>query len=475
MFPSVRSYLLRSYPHISKPSGARVLTRFFVVILILSLLSWLFSELVAERLPKKGLSYLLYQAHDSIYLWLKSYAYTLFHPWSSVLLLPAVSVVAYLVLCKIFCRPLSRKAHAWCVTRALEFHMLHPIMIQTAPWLVKVAISPGMMIVVADYRRRLKLNELRALPHDRAPESLCTELIRLTRFLIELKTLERGERAVLEAAEWWCQAFFQLRWRRTALPGGKSWKKRWAVFSRKGRDLVLSLLDNPSFALLLEREAEKDAPFSRDALGLDLLMLASCDDPDMEAEFLKNIEAGTVKEALRRRLSRNVPRRREILERLRYHAQATRFPSLSHRNGDTVDQVSLADAGSPDEKRFRGRLSLRLAMEAALVTRHVSIALSYLDTLETLHLVGALSDSEQDWLPLVDGIPAPEDYRIIAELAERDQTDNDRSFKENGFFQDEMVHPSDMDWGWRAVRDLYHRAGPDLAPAKFRGGMRYGP
>jgi len=469
-----RSPLLRPFPRPSLPSRARMLTRGALMLSLGLLLYWLVAELRAERLPKSGFFFLLYKAHDQVYLWLKGWFYTWLHPWSLIALLPAFFATLYFLSCFVACRPLSRRIHAWLVSRALDVAALHPLMVETASWLAVFGVKPGMMTAVADRRRRQLLNKLHSLPGDRAPGKVCVELLRLTRFLIQLKRLNPPDaQADIEPLECWRQAFTPLRWRREALPDTKAWRKRWRAFVQMGSDLALAKLGFPSLTALFQSQSAEPAPFSRPALGLDLLILAF-EGTDLESELFEIAGCQSAATVLRRRLVQNTSRRRETLEMLRRRHDVLSPTPLAKGPSD-ADAAVLPGAGSPAEMRFWSALALFFAIEASRLAKDNAIAMGYLDSLEALRLTCAMAgEDEPAWLPIATHVPAPEDFRMLAEATRRDQEQRAHELNRNGFFKEGILHLNDMNWGWQTVEELNLAAGHSQNEALPGGFKKHG-
>lgn len=96
---------LRAMLAVAPQRPRRYMLRTLVVALVLAGLGYLGFAVVTERLPKTGPTWLLYLAHDQIWLWLRGTLWTQFFPYSLVWGIPALG--ALLILGIELCTPLG--------------------------------------------------------------------------------------------------------------------------------------------------------------------------------------------------------------------------------------------------------------------------------------------------------------------------------------------------------------------------------
>jgi len=429
--------------------------------------------LVALRMPdKEGLWRFLYEIHDTWFLWLKGYLYTLYYPDSLILLALIATLVVMFLFSYMFVLPITRKFHVRLIEYVVAKPPLHRMLLFTVRRLRRLEFAQKLIYEVVRRDRLLALNRIAMSPPAGADHSDCVAAADLTVLFVRLVLIRNpGFPEHLKAATCLHETFSHLL---RHANHDSSWFPTVMKNLTTNLDETLRLLTVARDHVENGRETgiEKNDP-SLDRIADNLYCLASL----YNSEILDNMFSAEIaskpatpaRDIVLRRLAVSVNERREELETIRGRLEIGIFRKSRTKIGtQPLDLLS----GQKDSLRLKGRLVLGIALDLAFLADMPEIALAYLDLFEALALV---SDTVEKRLGsrtagiadrasgLVGELPASDDYRFCAELSKKRLLKYEEEWRHPvPLLKERVLERKDFDSARARVSALRHAVGPDL-------------
>jgi hypothetical protein len=450
------SPLLKSMPMEARPRRARIPLRLSLVIIAGLFIAVPIFIVATRLLPVKGIGYVFYWIHDHVFLPIKGYTYTLFYPysiswWGMLLTVLITWLAAYLLMISF-----TRDPHIYLLRRIVRRDVRHRVLVKTSKWLKKWRFHPVLLKAVTDMERKKALYHLAALPLTVVDENVVKRAIRLTQLYIDLNTLPPvvGDSAYLEAIECWHEAYLQIHAGLEKNPGSEVLKRSIADLAGELEKITLPLL-NFKDSTTFKDALEKKPGFDVSTVLTDLLFLASPHNSRLAAHVSEGQAAGTAGAAAAR-LVGSMNGRLTILEKIREHLEKEAADSES----ELLETYKGFKSGTLS---ILSRLAFSLALDLSVLVGQVSIALGYMESLETLDFVLNCLEPEDPRVETVRSLvplPEPVHYRLCAELLEMEIKSYEETWQQSVLNKNGLISPADFELARTRVRALYHAAGP---------------
>lgn len=458
-------------PAHARPARARsVPKRLLLILIVAGIIGTPIFIMVTRILPEAGSGHIFYWIHDHIYLPIKGYTYTLFYPyslgwWGPLLTIIILWLIAYLAMVSFI-----RDPHIYFLRKVVRRNTRHRILVRTSKRLKKWKMEPVLLREVASQERKKALHRLIAIPLSKADEGAGKRLVNLTLLHIHLITLPAVSREnLLEAVLCWHQAYLGLRARQQKNPGIEGLKTLTSQLAKEIETFMPHLLNYKDRKQLTDAMEEK-ASFAVSSVVLDLFYLASLHNNGLAEELLDTSTAANtnaLKKAVASRLMASVTARQTILDETRTRLEKIRSREI---NPLAVKESKRFWPFLPDSKDnvllpAVVQLALAIALDLAVLADDVSIALGYMETMETLDFeLNCLEPGILEDVPVVSlvGLPGPAAYRLCAELLEGEIDAYEKAWRQSAPARDGSITAGDFELARTRVRALYHAAGPGL-------------
>lgn len=368
-----------------------------------------------EWLPQ-GLGWVLYASHDYVFLPIKGYTFTLFHPYSWIWWGLAFLVTAFATVNWVANLNLVRRAHIRLLRWAIARPTLHPWLIVGVRVFQRLSFEPELMRAVAQDEWRRAMQNLTCSALDGAPSRVCRALGHITRFVLSLEQVApHQDLAPWPAYLYWIQAVVYL--------GGYGAKNNgWFG------GLMISLLKAMPPSQQQENKpgaASRPDPgrcFNSEQLEADLRRIRQHGQDQWSDRKNGEEESGRL---LNQLAEASEERRRFFYDVCRHLEQQLSAPSLAEQNRwEDLSTIQSWETWLP----IAGKVALDVTLYAALAARRPRLAAAFLDGVDSLRL---LLDASVAWTPpgleaLAQDIPDSEAYRLVglmlqAKLMEQQQ------------------------------------------------------
>lgn len=434
------SPLLRPLPQVEKIGRAqRLAWRRPLLTILFALFLGIFFILWLQPFGRTGPGWPLYWLHDYVYLPIKGYTFTLYHPQSWIWW----GIIFTLILLWVGSFALDRSFILWWhvpwLKTAINQPLLAAVLVSAArflnrSFLRRLGFRSRLLASMVEKERRLALNQLR----QKASPNQIKTAVHLTKLLIELYLLdEKPERLhYLKSAVCWHETCLQLdvqnRRYGVDVTGGQT--ELGEIFPSVIKPLT-HLDDRTYFA-----RVDEPAGFDYHGLLIELVYLARVvfKGEDVLGKLPK-FETGASPEAW---LVEAVDRRRFLLYEA--HRQLLQSSSIG------ATPLTLLTDQSP-LALFIGQLAMSLAMHITLLTESPETGLAYLEAVEATNLTLQWTDSGDDLLQQLSALsyqlPTTEHYQWIAWLGDKKRRQLQTEVEINNLVGGEkpLLRQSDLD------------------------------
>jgi hypothetical protein len=441
---------------------ARIVLRLVIGSALAFVILLLILTVVFQPLKPIGVGYLIYWAHDNLYLVAKGYLYTLYLPQSLVWWICGLTAFGTWLVFWLLDRSVIRDTHIFLARRAIRQPQLGEFLIQFARWSARIGIRPQLLQAMAEHEWTKLAHRLATSSGQQPPKGVPDNLRRLTNFRFRLEMLPIPTpvttshlRAFLVVHD----TYFLLHYADIDYQED-AWKLIWTMSPK----------------LWLENGLSVEDRFTPEALLADvcLLLLIPNRSPDAVNAILAEILEGVGPESRSLMINPLEGLVRSVAWR------GAQLKSWNHGleqpgNGtfETVPRPLQVDEGMTDADRsIVGQLAVGVALSTAWRTASAAVGLRFIDAVEALKLTLALREPEAEPLTktlarqiaaLLQEVPRPFDYAISAQLLDRAQRRRQQEWRETVLadFGDGTVQDADFALGTTQVRSLYHAAGPE--------------
>lgn len=460
------SPILKEMPKEGKPKAGKLLRRVLVLLILLIAIITPIVLIYTRTAPETTLGSWLYWFHDNVYLPIKGYTYTFHYPMSLILWGPLLFIIMLWTVSYFSKTPVFRRLQIVLGRKAVRKKLFHPLLIKSAEKFKKWGAPPELLDAVADEQREINLYHLTTHPQDHSNLAKTTYLTLLHTRLLTLSPSTPENH--LTAAVHWLETYMNLDTRSKGNPNHERMERMEQLIADMTTQILpivepLLPYKNPG---KLDAAKQKEAGFDALSISVDLLYLSSLKSNEI-ARYVPgaNIPLEKRETVVIRRLAVSTASRRAFLDRNR-----TRLENRSR----LYYSVSLPT--EPEQLAAMGKLSLLIALHLSALTHSPSVALGFLESIETLDFVLHLWEPErpdktgskepsgqQRLLWLIDGLPTSRDYRFCAELAQQETIHQKEIWERSRKFSSEKEGPiREEDFGLAdsRVRSLFHAAGP---------------
>jgi hypothetical protein len=439
------------------------------LLLILLLLIW-------QPTARNGPVYLLYWLHDRLFLPFKAYTYTIFFPASLIWWGIAATIFSLWLVSFLSDRSLLVQPHLWLLRFAIHQPGLHPVLVGSARHLKKYDLKAALLKNVTEHERALACSHLGEQLATGADPTALRAAVGFTKLQVQLHAAPVSALVdQLYAAALWVETLSLLFI--LAIPGKhEADNLKSALLAELADCAGLILAGLPGHAHAAGPEQTLHSPFAPATFGADFSLIC-CSQPLIARHHLGADRAATLDSyRVKSHLVRSVARRRLLLDQMRQHLESDRVRN-SLSPGAATDGLGFPRTATPaaNELALMGQLSLGIALYTAALGAAPEVALSYLDTIETVGFALAFAPGLRSAEPpvqrqlaaLVGGLPTALDYRIAALLQTRHLDARRLAWVDSPFNHEELILPADFDLAGNQVAALLHAAGPPPAAANF--------
>jgi hypothetical protein len=179
------------------------------------------------------------------------------------------------------------------------------------------------------------------------------------------------------------------------------------------QDIGARLLHHP--ADLVQTALDTPASWQTTALAAELMCMLAATDP---THFWAHLPPAQTRLQCFRRVLAGAQWRRALTDRVRLGLEQGRV--YREEKGQFLDARVLEGLTSPASRAAAGRLAMTLALHVAWHTRHVEVALAYMESVEALRLIHAMLPSEsptvERFMDVVAETPTLDDYRLLGQF-----------------------------------------------------------
>jgi hypothetical protein len=344
-----------------------LLTVVGIIVLIALFFIWV------QPFGRYGLGRTLYWLHDTIYLPIKGYTFTLYHPESWIWWGLAFTLLALWTVSFALDRSFILRWHIALLTKAVHQPILAQFLLATAHFFARHRIHSRLLVSMVERERQLALHQLRG----KASTTQCRKAANLTRLLVALYLLNEPE--VLDharAAVCWHETFLQL------VIQAKKHNVDTAGAQKQLGGTLASIVSPLSHHLnndVATAKITKPLGFDLGGLFIELVSLVR-DGQDNSYPELPTIEMWSTPDAW---LVEAVDQRRVAL------MEARKSLELQNQLTDPISsEYSLFNLTSENPKLIWliGQLAMSLAMHITLRVEKLEIGLAYLEAIEAMKL-----------------------------------------------------------------------------------------
>ena len=423
-------------------------------LLVVGTLSILFLSLILtlnfQLLPKEGLGYWLYWAHDHFYLPIKGYTFTLFYPTSLLWWGVAFTLFCLWLASFLLDRSLIRDSHIALLRRAVHTTRLHPLLTSSTRAFWKLGIQPRLLLAVTEHEYTKRINHLLEMPRKQVRETDNGILVGLTELLVDLLALNRSPDPAQVA----------LYWQRALLLSQYHEHRQIATrLLQSIGPVVRPLLEAKDFTV--SSLFEQTGGFDLKSILAESLLMGWWDDSaalkplfGQESDILDRRRA-----EIRLRLVEAMDNRLASLDAIRRHLE-------TRKSLDAIPSTRLSEANA--SLPAQGSLSLGVAIQFAVLSDKPGIALKALDSIEALNFILLLAEDENKTIQrlrtMYSHLPQPEHYRLCAEL-DRTSPESLRHIARGPLVsRSGLLTEGDFVWEASQVASLDHATGPLTDP-----------
>jgi hypothetical protein len=403
-----RSPLLQAPVKVEKVGRAgRLAWRWPFLGLVLLLFLTVLFFLWAQPFGRTGPGQSLYWLHDIIYLPIKGYTFTLYHPdswiwWGLIFTLLALWTASFALDRSLILRP-----HVALLKETVHRPFLGRRLLDCARYLAQYRVNPRLLISMVERERQLALHQLRG----KAEARQCRQVAYLTRLLVDLYLLHKPDLLChIKAAVRWHEAFRQLEVQ----------AQKYGVGVAAAQDELINALPDiitPLTHLSDEELAARVAePSGFDLYGLfiELVCLAGDGHGNLPAELPSYVMRPSPHAWLVEAVDR---RRMALLEA----QQQMRQPEVLRA------PPAPLFSGDPNHASFVGQLAMSLAVHVALRANAPDVGLAYSEVVAATRLALSWIDGSEEALlrelaALSYDLPCTEHYQCLAWLSQEKQT-----------------------------------------------------
>ncbi|MCP4216939.1 MAG: hypothetical protein GY765_19980 [bacterium] len=466
-----KSSLLKPMPKEQKRQRHRFVRPGYLLLASLFLIGIPIFIILTKTLPRDGFGYALYWFHDHIFLPIKGYTYELFFPISLVFWVPILLLLLLWLVSYLWSIPIFKKLQIYLARGAVKKYSIHPILTGTSRLLNKWGLEPKLLTEITAEQHKIAVNRLlshhisQTTPHTETGDSktyisqVLTPAVQITLLYTRLITLPPcRSRCRLEALVCLQEVHMRLK---PYVKGDKT-----DELLQKPAARFISALEESLVALLPYEEKRrvsaalsKKAGFDIETIALDLYYLLALSSEPIAGTLL-GAEVPIVKrrEIIIRRLAESTSARRAFLDDALMELEVSdRYEGL-YVTGDNINLGIL------------GRLAMFIALELAVLTGSSDVGLGFIETVEAMDFVmtqwlggqGVTGEAVgvRKFVLLLEQVPAPGDYRFIAQLAEKEMHEQKKAWRRVASGKEDLVRDGDFKLVESRVRALYHAAGP---------------
>jgi hypothetical protein len=464
-----RSPFLAASPGPTPPGSSRVRTWSRWIVGGLLAFGIYFALVVAMQ--SRDRDHWLNHLHDSVYLPLKGYLYTLNYPRSLVRLGFAGTLVTLILYSLLTGHSLVTRPYRAFARRVLT--LVKPALVVGIARLFRDwfgARHEALRLVASSLREQALLEFDRAPVHER--ERRLKAALHSTLLVLRLEALFPATASERQAVSAWTEAMTR---------GVMTMPRDREKLRKLLRDLAdsVDIIVPPrllSFDLIQWQSAAQEAPFTPQSVAIDVLHVAALVRPDLEQRITslalgREAKAGDVLPDLTRRLvtarlANSTARRREALEQFTIGLESRAFNMLRGRG---------RPAAIPEEWHVAaGAASLDLALLLAALADAPEPALAYIDAIEAQNLArtllndATLAQMDQNMPRFVRrldemfaSLPRVQDFKFVAEFEQANVLAREAAWSQSALREGAFLDQHDFEQAHGQVHSLASAAGID--------------
>ena len=464
-----RSYLLAKLPEARTDGRAsRVTRRTLTAAVVLFALGLLLATVAFRLLPRTGPAYILYWLHDSVYLPIKGYTFSLFFPESLVWWMSGLTVIILWTLWWVTDRSLVREPHILLLRVAVYQPLLHGVLLISAQILTRFNIEPVLLRQVVNLERRRVLHQLMQDVANPSSREHPAESADHTNALVNLTILQIGllflsaqpptTEPHVHAALIWYDAYFFV------------WKSGDRRTQRSlAKDFIHILRINPSDTWLEDGKTATDI-FSAQNLLVDLAYLVLFLDPEASDTWKRTDGSVFVAPTTATINQHLVDSLRQRIAQVREWHTVVRPSWRNRQTSSFANSAEPIDKWSSIEASWCGQMALTIGLHSSELAGISDAGLSLYDSINTLKLALTLSsqqpasqtDLRNYLIDLFGETPRPFDNVFCAMFLESHQSERNREWRQSQFSKDTdpLIKNDDFVWGKLQIESYRRSAGP---------------
>lgn len=473
-----RSYLLAKLPEARTDGRAsRVTRRTLTSAVVLFALGLLLATVTFRLLPRTGPGYILYWLHDSVYLPIKGYTFSLFFPESLIWWMSGLTVIILWTLWWVTDRSLVREPHILLLRVAVYQPLLHGLLLISAHILTRFNIEPVLLRQVVNLERRRVLHQLMqdvanplSREHPSESANYTDALVKLTTLQIRLLFLPTQPATTephLHAAQIWYDAYFF------------AWRSEDRHSQRSLASEFTELLRIRHSDTWLEDGKTATDVFSAQRILVDLACLVILLDPEASVVWEKTDGSGFVAPTTEKINQHLADSLRQHIVKVREWHTAIRPERRNRQTSSFTNSAEPIDQWSSIEASWRGQMALTIGLHSSLLVGIPDAGLSLYDSINVLKLALTLSsqqpapqtDLRNYLIDLFGETPRPFDNVFCAMFLESHQSERNRQWLQSQFSKDTdpLVKNDDFLWGKLQIESCRRGAGPHFQTEQSSG------